>query len=80
LNKRIDDNLKIKASKCSFSANKTKLKGFVISEYSIEPDDSQIKAMKNYPRTKQQVKRFLGLASYYRRFMPKLSKFIINKL
>jgi hypothetical protein len=50
--------------------------GFVISEKGIEPDDSKIKALKNNPssKTKEQVKRFLGMASYYRRFMPKFSK------
>jgi hypothetical protein len=77
-------NFKIKPSKCSFAANKTKFLGFIISEKGIEPNPAKIEAIKNYPvpKTTKQIKRFLGMASYYRRFIPNFSSITepINRL
>ncbi len=83
--KRLDEaNLKIKPSKCLFVARETKFLGFDISIAGIKPCDDKLDAIKNYPVPKNQkgVKRFLGLASYYRKFIRNYSSTVdpINKL
>ena len=42
-----------------------------MSESGVEVDDEKVKAINDYPTpsTGKQVKQFLGLASYYRRFI-----------
>ena len=68
-------NLKIKTSKCTFATENTQFLGFDINKDGIKPNNDKIKAMKNYPRPTNQklVKRFLGMASYYRKFIPNYS-------
>ncbi len=62
--------LKIKLSKCTFLQTSVKYLGHVISEKGITPDPMKIKAIENYPtpETVSQLKSFLGLAGYYRKF------------
>ena len=77
-------NLKLKASKCVFAMNCTKFLGFDISNKGIVPSSDKFDAIKNYPapKTAKQVKRFLGLASYYRKFIHRYTRLAdpINKL
>jgi hypothetical protein len=42
----------------------------------VEPDARKVEAIKNFPtpRTPKQIKSSLGLAGYYRRFVPQFSK------
>ena len=63
---------KIKTRKCQFCNPKTKFSGFVVSEHGVQVDEEKVEAIKDYPtpRNNKQVKQFLGLASYYRRFIP----------
>ena len=48
----------------------------VITENGVKPDPRQIDAVKNSPRpkTRKNVKQFLGLIGYYRRFIPEFAK------
>ena len=64
--------LKIKPSKCFFGSNRMKFLGHIISSEGISCDPDKVEKVKNWPvpRTQTQVKSFLGLASYYRRFIP----------
>jgi hypothetical protein len=83
--KRIEQaNLKLKPSKCSFAMRETKFLGFDIDEKGIRPCKEKFKAMKEYPVPKnaKQTKRFLGMSSYYRKFIPNYSKITepINRL
>ena len=77
-------NLKLKPSKCSFGKRRTDYLGFEISEEGIKPSKAKTDAMLNFPRPKnpKQVKRFLGMASYYRKFIKNYSSKSepINKL
>ena len=63
--------LKVKLSKCTFLQTSVKYLGHVISEKGVTPDPMKIKAIENYPtpRTVSQLKSFLGLAGYYRKFI-----------
>ena len=68
--------LKFKISKCFFAKNKLRYLGHVISDEGVQPDPENTDKVKNFPvpTTKSQVKSFVGLASYYRRFVPNLRK------
>ena len=62
----------------------TKFLGFDIDEKGIRPSKEKFEAMKNYPVPKNAkgVKKFLGMASYYRKFIPNYSRITepINRL
>ena len=68
-------NLKMKLSKCKFFQSSVNYLGHVISDKGIEPDPEKIDKIANYkrPETIQELVSFLGLASYYRRFIDKFS-------
>ena len=63
--------LKIKRSKCLFAGEKVNYLGHVVSAAGVYPDKNKIKAIKEFPTPKNadQVSSFIGLASYYRRFI-----------
>ena len=68
--------LKLKPKKCTFCKPSVNYLGHVISKSGLEPDPTKIAAVKDYPtpKTQTEVRQFLGLASYYRRFVPNFSK------
>lgn len=67
--------LQAKLSKCHFVKKDIKFLGHIISSDGIQPDPSKIEVIKNWktPRNKKDVRRFIGLASYYRKFIPHFS-------
>ena len=64
--------LSLKAGKCHFGAKKVKFLGHQISGEGITTDGEKIKAVREFPIPTQpsNVLSFLGLAGYYRRFIP----------
>lgn len=76
--------LKMKPSKCSFGMKETKFLGFIVSNKGIKVCDSRSESIKNYPTPKnaKNIKQFLGLASYYRKFIRNFSELAapLNKL
>ena len=63
--------LKLKPKKCQFAMQHVTYLGHVISAHGILPDASKIEAVADYPapKTAKQLKQFLGLTNYYRRFI-----------
>ena len=70
------NNLKLQPDKCEFLRKEVTFLGLKISEFGVEPDSRKIESIKNFPtpRTAKQLKSFLGLAGYYRKFVPQFSK------
>ncbi|GJR01965.1 putative reverse transcriptase domain-containing protein [Tanacetum coccineum] len=65
------DELYAKFSKCEFWIPKVQFLGHVIDSQGIHVDPVKIESIKDWasPKTPTKVRQFLGLASYYRRFI-----------
>ncbi len=64
--------LTVQPKKCSIAQQKAKYLGYLLGHGEIRPQQDKVQAVKNCPRprTKTQLKSFLGLAGWYRRFVP----------
>lgn len=71
-------NLKIQLDKCEFFKKEVEFLGHVITPSGILPNPQKIRAIENYPipNTTKQIKAFLGLTGYYRRFIKDFSKIV----
>ena len=59
-------------SKCKIAARQVAFLGHVISQSGIQPDPAKIAAVRDIPRPQciKDIRSFLGLAGYYRKFIP----------
>ena len=64
-------NLKLKPSKCKFATKKVVYLGHVLSKDGVQVDNTKIEAVSKFPVPKsiQDVRSFLGLCNYYRKFV-----------
>jgi transposase InsO family protein len=68
-------NLKLKPSKCSFLKREVNFLGYKVSSKGIETDSRKIEAVLDWPTPKKlkEVRGFLGLCGYYRKFVEKFA-------
>jgi hypothetical protein len=67
----IKHNIRCNLGKCSFCAEKLKLLGYVIDKNGIQFNPDKMKILQNWPipSTLKALRRFLGLANWFRRFV-----------
>ncbi|GKA66144.1 putative reverse transcriptase domain-containing protein [Tanacetum coccineum] len=70
------EELYAKFSKCEFWIPKVQFLGYVIDSQGIHVDPAKIESIKYWasPKTPMEIRQFLGLAGYYRRFIEGFSK------
>lgn len=69
------NNIKLKLSKCYFAKQEVEYLGHIISLNNVKPSAGKTSAVQGFPvpRTLREVRRFLGLTGYYRRFINNFS-------
>lgn len=65
------EGLSVKLKKCQFFRDELKFLGHIISGDGIKPDPDKVAAVDNWPlpHTQTELKGFLGLTNYFRRFI-----------
>lgn len=68
-------NLTINLQKSQFFRDKLKYLGYIVDINGLQADPEKVESITNYPTpsTRKEVRRFLGTASWYRRFIPNFS-------
>lgn len=63
--------LKVKSSKCSFAQQRLAYLGHIVSPNGVSTDEEKIQVVRNWPTPTcvKELRGFLGLAGYYRKFV-----------
>ena len=67
--------LKVKERKCTFGSGSCIYLGHVVGNGLVQPMECKVEAVKTFkqPKTKKDVRSFLGHCGYYRKFIPNFS-------
>lgn len=70
-----ENNVKLNKSKLKLCLTSVKFYGHVLTTRGLQPDESKIETIKNYPKPedRKQLQRFIGMVNYLSRFIPNLS-------
>jgi hypothetical protein len=68
--------LSLKTNKCHFFQQELKFLGHIVSKDGIRPDPEKVQAVKDWvtPKTQSDVRSFLGLTTYFKRFIKGYAK------
>lgn len=68
--------LVLSPEKCQFLKKEVTYLGHIITKDGVKPDPNKIKAVKEFPvpKSPKNIKQFIGLVGYYRRFIPKMAE------
>ena len=68
-------NLKLHPQKCKFAVSRVNFLGHVLSRDGVSPDPEKVDAVKTFPtpKTLKQLRGFLGLSGYFRKFIKNYS-------
>lgn len=71
-----ESNFKIQMDKSEFLKLETQFLGHVVCKDGVKPNPDKISVINNYPIPKNttEIKRFLGLLGYYRKFIPDFAR------
>lgn len=69
-------NMKVQLDKCEFLKKEVEFLGFIISDKGIKTNPKKVEAILNFPtpKTLKDLRSFLGLSNYYRRFIRDYAK------
>lgn len=72
LNRLQEYGIVININKCIFGQPEVEFLGYTISQHGIKPLQTKVEAIIHYskPQTVRQLRRFLGMVNFYRRFLP----------
>ncbi len=71
-----NNGLRLRIKKCSFMQPSVELLGHIVDKNSVHVDEQKLEKVRDaiQPATRKECQSFLGLASYYRRFIPVFAK------
>ncbi|GBO45566.1 Retrovirus-related Pol polyprotein from transposon 297 [Araneus ventricosus] len=71
--------LTVNLEKCAFGQKRVKFLGHIVGSGQHSPDPEKVEVLKNLsrPSTKKELRSFLGLASYYRDYIPNFSEIVL---
>lgn len=69
-------NLKIQIDKCSFLKHETEFLGHIVTDKGLKPNPKKIESILKIqlPKTQKEIKSFLGVSGYYRKFIKDYAK------